>query len=388
MLTGNEEKRTIMSKGGYVVTEEGCLTPGSGAFQHIRVGQEELGKHFSIKLLAPKIETKSEKSPGDGVGLTKVTKVDFSLFRGILRDILHLGRQTRRAFSTWHEIRKQDFDFIYYRACFLGPLPFLCRISRIPCFIEANGLQFESRKKYYHSPLESLNRLFERLTYRSASHVFFVGRYGDYWNLPGTNWSNVENGVEGEFLDHFKVVKPPSYYPVRLVFLGSLMQHHRPDILINAIKQFSRRHRIEVHLIGSKLGTLETELREECLVVRHGFLDRKELANVLKNMDIGLIPGAPEYQSQMKLFDYGAARLAVIAPDTHHLTSWHGDVLSFFPKGDASVMAEKLEELTIDFRLRAFLGNSLHDRIRERFTWERIFELKVNIIRSTIEEGC
>ena len=374
-----------MLKVGYVVAEKACLAPGSGACQHIRVGMEQLGKQFAVTLLTPEGEMAEGEGARQTSEPTKSREADSSLVRGFLRDVVCLLRRSRQALRTCLAVRKQGFDFVYYRACFLDPFPFFCRVAGIPCFIEANGLQFESRRKYYRSPLESWNRWFERLSYRVASHVFFVGSYGDYWNLPGDNWSNVENGVESEFLDHFKEVKSPTDGPVRLAFVGSLMRHHRPDVLVDAVKQFAAQHEAEIHLIGSKLEPVEAALRDEVPVVSHGFLKRSALAEVLAGMDVGLISGAPEYQSQMKLFDYGAARLAVVAPDTAHLKAWHGDVLAFFPKGDAAAMAERLEELVTDPQSRVRLGSALHDRIRERFTWERVFDAKVRIIRAELE---
>ncbi|WP_417746068.1 glycosyltransferase [Rosistilla oblonga] len=373
-------------KGIYLVSEMSCLYPGSGASQHIRTGFDQLSKHFDMEALFP------EAAPKPSSNATAVSSdrqrnanvLDRSRLRGGLRDGKHFLGQLRYSTSIIREVQRKAPDFVYYRAAFLDPLPIFLRARGIPCIIEANGLQFEARRKYYRSPLECWNRHCEHRTYRLASHVFFVGSYGDYWKLPEQNWTNVENGVETEFLDRFQFPRPPRSGPLRIAFVGSLMQHHRPDVLVAAVSEFADSHKAELHLIGSKLQPVADALRGKLRVIEHGFLDRDALAAVLRDLDVGLVSGVPKYQSQMKLFDYGAARMAVVAPQTHHLQGWHGDLLSFFPPGDASGMAATLSQLAGDRERVALLGNRLHERIRERFTWDRIFAHKANVISSLI----
>jgi glycosyltransferase involved in cell wall biosynthesis len=392
----------------YVVTEPGCLKAGSGAYQHIQMGIMHLGSDFTVQpVLSCPAESKSpsilagkqrlngapafyqflaKKETGGIEGNRGVDKENQGSVggggKGALRDMRDFVRNWRRARTALSNVHRLSPDAIYYRMAPLDPFPLLAKLRGYPVFIEANGLQFESRSRRFRSWISPIYRHFERLIYRKADHVFFVGSYGDYWNLPPHNWTNVENGVEMEFLCEFEQPRLTSQKPVRLVFLGSLMAHHRPDVLVKAMECFSGCCDTELHLVGSNLEVLSDKLGSILPVIHHGFLSRRDLAPVLATMDIGLITGAPQYQSQMKLFDYGAARLAIIAPDTIHLTSWFADQIVFFRNGDAEDMADRLASLVADQDGLVGLGNRLHDRLGSEFTWENIFSLKsATIIR-------
>lgn len=181
-------------KAVYVVAEESCIHPGSGAYQHIHIGIEELQKHFGVYPIFPALKSTANfsKSKDESNGLT----IKASTLAGGFRDLKQLGIRSAVAWKNLKQIYSVAPDFVYFRACFLDPLPLLLRFAGIPCFVEANGLQFEGRKKYYKSCLSPLNRMLEKWIYRLATHVFFVGSYGAYWKLPCTRWTNVENGIE------------------------------------------------------------------------------------------------------------------------------------------------------------------------------------------------
>ena len=371
-------------RGGYVVTEPGCLAPTSGAHNHIMTGISEFGRHFEMWPVLPADELQKPARVSTGKPRTEATNT--SRWMGSLRDLKRLAVQTRSSWTLANRLSAAGYDFIYVRSSFLDPLPLFLRFRGQPCLVESNGLQYEGIKKHYRSCLVPLNRLFEKLTYSAATHVFFVGSYGGYWKLSRDRWTNVENGVESHFLDNFASPRTPPSTTLRLCFVGSLMQHHRPDVLIEVVKRLSRSHQIELHLVGSKLESISDSLADALPVTVHGFLERDSLATVLREMHVGLIAGAPEFASLMKLFDYGAARMAVVAPDTHHLTSWFPDDLVFFNSGDAVSMANAIESLAHDRQRIAKLGNQLHDRIRQEFTWEQIFSRKAEIIKQRLQE--
>ncbi len=70
-------------------------------------------------------------------------------------------------------------------------------------------------------------------------------------------------------------------------------------------------------------------------VVDHGFIGRSCVGDLLRSMDIGVIPNCPPYGSQMKLLDYAAAGCLVLAPDVPHLVNFYSDQgVCFFEAGD------------------------------------------------------
>ena len=370
------------SRGIYVVTEAGCMNPTSGAWRHIFIGIDELSKYFEIEPILPaQVDENTGRSTEIRRGRRKNGGIRRSSIAGALRDLKHLLKRSIDAFKFLKKIRQNPPAFVYYRATFLDPLPLLLRMYGIPCFIEANGLQFESYKKYYPSILNPGSKLFERFIYSSASHVFFIGSYGAYWKLCKPNWCNVENGVAGEFLAQFSRPKQVSSKSLKICFVGHLMKHHSPALLVETMKKLAKKIDVEFHLIGANLKALAADLDDFLPVICHGFLSRDQLASTLGGMDVGIIPGGPEFASQMKLFDYGSARLAVVAPDLYNLRSWFPYEIAFFEPENSDSFFHVLNDLAHDRDRIAMFGNRLHERIKDEFTWEAVFFQQAKIMK-------
>lgn len=388
-----ESERTMTPRklrGLYIVTEAGCLDKRSGASQHIKVGLSELKKHFDIEAFFPKFTIKNINNVYTSFNFAKSVKLKIKTNKliGFLRDLKFLAMNTKIAISVLWDLKNRNLDFVYLRAGFLDPLPLLLRVANIPCFIEANGLQFQNREKYYASALKPVNKFFERFVYSTANHVFFVGSYGDYWQLKSKNWINIENGVELQFLEKFFDHKKQIGGKIHLALIARLMAYHQPHVLISAIHSLDSivKSKVCLHLIGSELDQIKIALKEYIEVIDHGFLDRDELATCLRQAHVGLIPGVPKYQSQMKLLDYGAAKCVALVPKTHNLQQWFDESeLTFFEAEDPSSLAKVLTSLAnnpINFLAK---GERLHQHILSELTWSRIFCKKAKIIKQCCE---
>lgn len=372
-------------QGAYVVTEPGCLNPYSGAHQHIQTGIQELQKYFVIEPILPHQSSLDKiKSSRTRSGNRNLKIPEINLIQGTLIDLKVLALSSINSFKLLHQILKRDVEFVYIRAAFLDPLPILLELFKVPCFIEANGLQFEARKKYYPSLLVSVNKLIEKLIYSSAKHVFFVGTYGDYWKLPGDNWSNVENGVEQDFVNSFSNHDKKIGDEINIAFIARLMAYHHPELLIAAIKGIDSvaRSKLCLHLVGDGFEEIKAALQDHIKVIDHGFLNRNSMQSLLRKVHIGLIPGAPEYQSQMKLFDYGASKCITIVPDTYNFRYWF-DVseIEFFQSGSASELSSILTKIICTPESYLQKGTRLHQRIAEEFSWRKIFAEKSDVIK-------
>lgn len=371
----------------YVVTETSCLDPASGACHHIATGIQELQKHFLLRQILPHPQY-CYPSPTSNKRKMPPPKNHFkSSLYGSFRDFKAFTISIVKALILSREILREDVDFVYVRAAFLDPLPLFLYVLKIPCFIEANGLQFESRQKYYPSLSVSVNRWIERLTYSLAQHVFFVGSYGDYWQLKSKNWSNVENGIESDFLANFSACEKVLDGKIHIALVARLMAHHQPQLLIDVIKILdpTTRSKLCLHLIGSGLETIRDELSACIALVDHGFLSRDELAENLKQIHVGLIPGVPKYQSQMKLFDYGAAKCIVLVPKSHNFQRWFGDSeIEFFEPENAESLSKTIAEVVNDPGRFIQKGDRLHQRIAQDFTWDKIFAAKAKIIKNCL----
>jgi glycosyltransferase involved in cell wall biosynthesis len=94
-------------------------------------------------------------------------------------------------------------------------------------------------------------------------------------------------------------------------------------------------------------------------------------------MDAGLAPypeGAPFYFSPLKVFEYQAAGLPVVAGRIGQLGGLidHGTNGLLCPPGDAPALAQALDRLAGDPALRARLGRAGRETVLRDHTWEGV----------------
>jgi glycosyltransferase involved in cell wall biosynthesis len=105
-----------------------------------------------------------------------------------------------------------------------------------------------------------------------------------------------------------------------------------------------------------------------------GVVQRAEIPAVLAAFDVALQPAVVEYASPLKLFEYLAVGLPVLAPATPNLREvLVADVNAMlFDPADPSDFARGLQRLCEDEATRRRLGNSARDAIRQQgLTWRR-----------------
>lgn len=375
-------------KGIYLVSEPACLRKGSGAYRHIEVGVQYLSKYFDIKLIVPKlvsVENNSlySKSEHKEIWIKKLLKE--SGIWGAIKDFYILYTNHKDILGLYKTIQKAKPLFIYERAAYLNIKGLvICKILGIQHFYENNGIKYFERKKIYFSWFYPLARLLERWAYRKSDFVFFVGLWGNMIASKKENWMNIENGIENDFIESFKDHKKVVKDKINLCFLGSLMDHHNLPLLIEAFS-LSNTKSFHFHLIGSKLDLVYERINKIIPTTNHGFLERNQLKEVLKEMHVGIIPGAYEYPSHMKLFDYGAAKCIVIVPYVKNINYWFKEEeLITFKQNSAIDLANKLTEMDKAFIENSSLGENLHNRILGQFTWDIIFKEIAAIINSKL----
>lgn len=378
-------------QGIYLVSEPATLIKGSGAYRHIEVGRKYLGKHFNL-VFYPACNLPVSKS-GKQVSIDRSSVP--SKFKTLLKrlglwhtikDLKVLFDNHRSIYKHYKAIKKLSPDFIYERSSFLNFQGLI--ISKwlgIPHFYENNGIKYLEHQERVKTWLGWLWKYLEKRAYQKSDFVFFVGLWGDRINLSTKNWMNIENGIEQSFIDHFRGHKKEITDKINICFVGSLMQHHGFSMLIKALKDMDTSS-LHLHLIGSKLDTVATEISPIIETTYHGFLDRADLAGLLEKMHVGIIPGGKEYPSFMKLFDYGAAKCLVIAPDLKNLRFWFSeDEIAFFEKGNVASLRNRMLWVLKNKDLIEEKGNKIYRKISASFVWDEIYGRKAAVIRRTID---
>mgnify|MGYP001603084511 CR=1 FL=1 len=375
-------------KGFYLVSEPATLIKGSGAFRHIEVGRSYLSKHFSISFYplckVPSTKTSSSakvKPPKEiKIGRFKRWCIDIGLWHTI-KDLKILFENHKSVVSHYKNIKARQADFIYERSSFLnfGGL-IISKWLKIPHFYENNGIKFLERKRHFKSWLNWLWEYLEKTAYRKSDYVFFIGLRGNSIHLKTKNWINIENGVEADFLQKFVKHEKQFGTVINICFMGSLMQHHGFELLIQALAKMDTRQ-FHLHLIGAKFDAIVPKLEPLVETTNHGFLNREELVETLMTMHIGVIPDGNEFVSFMKLFDYGASRCLVVAPKLKNLKYWFTEEeILFFEKGNDVSLAQALTQALRDEDLIPNKGNKLYNKIAEKHTWDQVFQEKAAII--------
>jgi glycosyltransferase involved in cell wall biosynthesis len=225
----------------------------------------------------------------------------------------HYARMNALAAEIDRQIRDHRIDFVYERSAYLSFAALRAAKRRnIPHFYEVNGLSYLDFASYYRSALNPTARRMELGSFRESDHVFFVG----------DNWSRVQNGVETEFVAQFAEPRRTPALPLRICFIGHVMQHHKVETLLDAFRAVRRRADVEFHVIGTFPASLAEALREFVPVTLHGVLPRDAMASVLADCHVGLVSGDMAFGSFMKLFDYGAARPNCCSPGTAAARRW------------------------------------------------------------------
>ncbi|MUU77871.1 glycosyltransferase [Winogradskyella endarachnes] len=377
----------LNTRGIYLIQEKGCLNPNTGAFQHISMGLRQLSNNFEIELFlnSKQIDltdyTKQENVKQQDK-TTKPKKIK-GLIYGTIKDLQIFFTNLSKTRSLIKSFKAKNPKFIYERVSYLDFSGLIaCKYLKIPHFYEANGFQYKGRRRYYKSLFVGIAKILEKMVYRMSNHVFFVGSYGDFWKIDKNNWTNVENGIEKDFIIDFKEKEISEKDFIDICFVGRLMDHQKINVFVEALSIFNSKSQIRINLVGSGLACVESEIKNlDIQVVNHGFVSRSNIVTLLSNFDIAIISGSNPFQSCMKLFDYGAAGCAVIAPDIHNLKLWFREELFFF-NGSSEDLSKKLDILVKNKNnLIQFYGKNLNVKVRNSFTWETIFNQKSNIIK-------
>jgi glycosyltransferase involved in cell wall biosynthesis len=298
----------------------------------------------------------------------------------------------RFALACCREFR--DYDLLYERMSWMGYGGGLAaRWLKRPLVVEYNGDHLHDLEAKGIAPQGIQRRLSLALmgwAIRQVAHVVATGegwrkQFIERWAFDSNKVSCVENGtvlvrlLHREQLNVFRK-SSNSGREVSLVYLGGFYAWHGVQILIKAFAKARQNGApIRLQLIGSGVGLdgakqAVSELGLEPWVTFSGQLSASEFAPLLADADIGLSPycGWSEY-SGLKLFDYKAAGLAIIASGdggqpktlTHGVTGW------IVPPCDEAALTAAIVQLGTDANLRRRLGQAARLNAEENHGWDQ-----------------
>lgn len=161
---------------------------------------------------------------------------------------------------------------------------------------------------------------------------------------------------------------------IALVFAGSFQAWHQSQLLSISLSRLDCR---QVALVLAGDGPGRAACASACrqvrdlLVVELGPVPHAGIPAVLAACDVGVLPGTNAWGQPMKLVEYAAARLALVAPDVPPVREMiePGRNGLLFAPGDADGLAAALSEVLANDALRARLGSAAREDIAETASW-------------------
>jgi glycosyltransferase involved in cell wall biosynthesis len=238
----------------------------------------------------------------------------------------------------------------------------------IPHLVELNAPLPEEAARYrrLERPLEADE--LERMVLSSADAVLAVsGPLARYASGRGATRVEVfPNAVDLERFPEASSVREP-----RCVFLGTLRPWHGVETLAESWRLLGR-EAPALLVVGDGPGRGELEAVGAEVV---GAVPHQEVPALLSSASIGLAPyaaDAPGYFSPLKLFEYLAAGLAVVAGSIAGVREVVGpDHAVLVPPGDPAALAAAVRDLAGNESKRARLGVAGRELVAAQHTWDR-----------------
>ena len=232
---------------------------------------------------------------------------------------------------------------------------------------------FNPGQLFFRKKIEARERL---SVLRSQAMVVYSGAVKKYLekkynqSLPAF----IHQNVDYTRFDFIYEPKPQDI--VNIGFVGSFLKWHRVDLLVNAfVRLRGEGLNIRLFLLGKgmeyeNVRRQVTALHMPDAIVMPGFTDGAALLDYKKQFHIGVMPGSNWYGAPNKIFEYGAAQMAVVAPDTPTIADLFENEkeLLLFRQDDEEQLYLQLKRYISDPAFRRQQAQALQNKIKESYS--------------------
>jgi glycosyltransferase involved in cell wall biosynthesis len=218
-----------------------------------------------------------------------------------------------------------------------------------------------------------------------------VAAYLDQYPAARGRIDVIPNGVDPDrFPEELRPSQPGAPGTFTAGFVGSLKPWHGLTVLVEAFARL-RQHAPQTRLLivgdGPERATLDAEIAAHGLqeaVCFTGAVPPGEVPALLASMDAAAAPYpnlTPFYFSPLKVFEYMAASLPVVASRVGQLSSLIEDERSglLCPPEDPAALAASLDRLRQDPALRARLGQTARASVLAHHTWDAVAQRSLSL---------
>ncbi len=160
-------------------------------------------------------------------------------------------------------------------------------------------------------------------------------------------------------------------------FIGSFLPWHQVELLVNAFVFITKKGvKAKLFLIGDGMErqsienycqTLPDEIKQK--ITFTGFVTKKELHHLKSIIDIGVMSGSNWYGAPLKIFEYGAMKMACIAPDTPTIKDlFPNNEVTFFKWKSQDSLNDALLNLCQDIDKIKLNSKVLNQKVLDKYT--------------------
>ena len=358
------------------------ILAADGMQVHVRELTEALERRgHSLEFVAPQAADKPARSGLVG----RLAALRGHLPRW-LAEGMELAYDRRAARDLRRAVTRFSPDILYERYnAFLSAGLKLKRATGLPFLVEVNAPLVEERKAHGGLALERIARRMEQAVWRGADAVLPVSEalaeHVRRAGVPDARIHVIPNGVRlAAFADiRDQGVRQRLRLADKLVFgfVGFVRPWHGLERVLDA---FARLERADLHLLivgdGPARPAIEARARELGLgdhLTITGVVPHADIPSYLGAFDVALQPDVTPYASPLKLFEYMAAALAVIAPDRANIREIvrHGETAYLIEPTAPGALEAAIAALAGTGELRARLGSAARAEIEARdLTWD------------------
>jgi len=299
------------------------------------------------------------------------------------------------------EINTHRCDAIVIRTGFITPS--LRMIKRacphaVVC-LEINSAFFD--EAFPGLPLRPFFQKLEVIRFNQADAIVVVSSYlKGYLKRHGVPADKIlvnQNGVNVEAVKHLGSSRVRQEHGIPedaflLGYIGGMETFRRLPEVVGVIAKLRQAGNADVYLMlvgdGKDMPAVKAAINADCdilqdAVICTGWQEHSEIPEFLAAFDVAIFPFTNDYCSPLKLFEYLAAGLPTIGPDTPAVREVFKDGVHMrLVKQDASNCANAILELKNNPQLRSEFAIKGQKLVSSEYTWENNAERIVRHIQN------
>ncbi len=325
-----------------------------------------------VIIVAPNISEHSDfGSDGGWVDLLKA-KLPKAFY-----EVLEFSYSFYAFFKLCKAIIKHKPDAIYERCnLFLPAGIWAKKLFKLPLQLEVNSPLYQERKKYGGIALDGLAKWSETYVWKNADKVLPVthvmASYIKAVGVPEANITVIPNGVNTAIFTPKNTANRAQRFEGKLVvgFVGFCREWHKLDEVLELLAG-EKRDDVFFLLVGD--GPIIPELKAQAKGLGFekqfettGLVKREDMPYWLDQMDIALQPAVTPWASPLKMIEYLAKGLAIVAPDSDNIKELLSDENSvLFNENELDQMLIKIHLLIENSQLREKLSINAQQTITQ-----------------------